>query len=272
MRANIRCWALVATIMALGGCGGGSAPSTPRAPNTDSSAAFPTPPPSPPVGVDGTGNYLDCTSVDAVIDADLLTIRPVARRVRVVAFGSSSTEGAYASSPAASYPAVLSRMLRGLPIAYTVDNKGRSRDFLRDLEQRLVTDVMSTDPQLVILQTGTNDASAGPNLAEMDSFKRRLRDVIRTIKTKSAVVLMTSQIFPTQSQSYLDYQDAMRVVAKEEGIAVFDRHEMMQSWIKSKRYDYSDVLAADKFHPNDYTYYCMARVLYDLIKDRTIAR
>jgi acyl-CoA thioesterase I len=75
----------------------------------------------------------------------------------IVALGSSSTAGAGASRPEATYPVRLRERLSSL-LAQPVNvlNRGRNGDRVGDMLFRLPTDVLSERPDAVIWQFGTN--------------------------------------------------------------------------------------------------------------------
>src|SRR5277367_5183294 len=80
--------------------------------------------------------------------------------ITIVAFGSSSTEGVGASTPAHTYPAQLEADLdRMVPKdePVTVVNRGIGGQDADDMLARLDRDVIAVKPDLVIWQTGTND-------------------------------------------------------------------------------------------------------------------
>src|SRR5271167_1383833 len=91
-------------------------------------------------------------------------LRRTARRLAngdpltIVAIGSSSTAGAGASSPAASYPARLAVELRQrFPNhVITVLNRGINGEETDQMMDRFAADVMAEHPQLVLWQVGTN--------------------------------------------------------------------------------------------------------------------
>lgn len=190
----------------------------------------------------------------------------------MVAIGASSTAGAYASSPAAAYPAVLQQLLAVNPraVAYTVYNKGIGGDTLPGMQARLQRDVLDLRPQLVILQAGTNDALVAQSSTSLANYTVRLREVVATLKNHTAVILMNSQHYGNEPSGYADYQDAMAAVAREQDVVLFDRYGMMKSWITSGKYRYKDILASDLYHPNDFTYHCMAQVVAELTLSATV--
>jgi acyl-CoA thioesterase-1 len=208
---------------------------------------------------------MNCTAQDTVRRLSSLKIKSRAGTIGVVAIGSSSTAGDGASSVATTYPSVLQRLLSGHPeiSAYVVHNRGLSGDTLPGTEARLTRDVLDLNPGLVLLQIGTNDALQDRSGTAIPAFKDRLRSVITRIGAISAVVLINGQHYPTEPASHVAYQNAISEVATHQDVALFDRYAMMVSWAESGRYKFSDMLSSDHFHPNDFTYRCMAEVLSD---------
>jgi lysophospholipase L1-like esterase len=80
-----------------------------------------------------------------------------------VALGSSSTEGAGASGPGATYPARLEAALRAAWPGRLVEvsNAGRSGETSAEMLARLERDVLARRPQLVVWQAGGNEALRG---------------------------------------------------------------------------------------------------------------
>lgn len=275
MRAG---WTVMAYAFAVAGCGGSSnaAPDgvivVPAPPSTITPPVTTSPAPpvaTPPIAAPQT---LACTVKDTVRRAASLLIRPVEGNVAVVAIGSSSTAGAYASSPAATYPAVLQQLLSSYPeiAAYAVTNKGLNGDTLSGTQGRLQRDVLDLHPQLVILQAGTNDAVAAQSATSLADYTARLRTVVATLKGQTAVLLMNSQHYASEPVGYAAYLNAMETVAREQNVALFDRYSLTKSWIDSGKYSYADMLASDGFHPNDMTYRCMAQVVAQATVSATV--
>jgi lysophospholipase L1-like esterase len=245
----------------------------PASPVTPPATPPATTPATPPIAAPAPGaQALACTVQDTVQRAASLVIRPVAGNVAVVAIGSSSTAGAYASSPASTYPAVLQQLLSAYPgiAAYAVVNKGLNGDTLSGTQARLERDALNLRPQLVILQAGTNDAVNAQNAGSLADYTARLRTVVATLKGQTAVVLMNGQHYASEPAVYGDYLNAMATVAREQDVALFDRYALMKSWIVSGKYRYADILASDGYHPNDMTYRCMAQVVAQLTVGATV--
>ena len=136
-------------------------------------------------------------------------LRRTARRLAasepltIVAIGSSSTRGAGASSPAASYPSRLAAELtkRFPQDAIAVLNRGVNGEEIEQMFARLPTDVIAARPDLVLWQVGTNAVLRDHQLRPEAML---LRDGIKQIKDTGADLVL------------IDLQFAPRVIAKSE--------------------------------------------------------
>lgn len=205
--------------------------------------------------------------------ATSITIAPEAGRVTIVGIGSSSTSGTGASNPATTYPAVLQQLLDQRPevATFAVFNKGVSGESLPQLQARFQRDVLDLRPQLVVLQTGTIDAIGDQGPATVDAFRQRLRDAVAALKPKVRVVLLNSQYYPGQPASYERFQAVLDEVSGEQDVPIVDRYGLMKFWVTSGQYSFSQILAPDNFHTNDFTYRCTAQIMSELVLARTQA-
>jgi lysophospholipase L1-like esterase len=190
--------------------------------------------------------------------AALLAGRPLT----VVAFGSSSTEGAGASSPGHAYPARLEALLRAaLPgRAVRVLNRGIGGQDVGEMLARLGTDVLAERPQLVVWQAGANAALRG---MDPQAFRETLSDGLARLRREGAdVVLMDNQIAPVVVSRPLHPHivAAMREVAAARSVPVFSRSDLMRSW-EAAGTPPADMLHADGLHHNDRGYACVAEAL-----------
>ena len=189
---------------------------------------------------------------------------------RVIAIGSSSTQGAGASSPKMRYPAQLSLALnqRFHPDKnFEVVNLGVGGEMASDMLARIDSEVLTLKPDLVIWQTGVNDAIAG---VPMDDFRMELAHGIDAIKATGAdVILLDLQYFPKSERvaGYKDYLRTMWQVALEKGVPVLRRHDFMKHLVDSRQFTPAQLLAPDLFHQNDLSYRCLGRFVADAIGD-----
>ncbi|GLS46319.1 SGNH/GDSL hydrolase family protein [Methylobacterium brachythecii] len=186
--------------------------------------------------------------------------------IRIVAFGSSSTQGIGASSPAATYPALLETDLEeSLQIgassrrSVTVINRGKGGDDSRDMAQRLDRDVIAEHPDVVIWQTGSNDPLKG---VPVERFKELTREGILAIRATGAdVVLMDQQWCQRLSgvANAAQYGDALHELSAELGVPVIQRHDMMLSWITRGLMTPQQMIGPDGLHMTDAGYSRLAK-------------
>jgi lysophospholipase L1-like esterase len=185
------------------------------------------------------------------------------KEIEVVALGSSSTQGYGASTPFHSYPAALLRTLQqDLPgVKVTVHNRGIGGQDVSQMLERLERDVFAVEPDLVVWQVGTNAALRAQNVAE---FRRLLAGGIDRMRAKGIeVVLMTPQFAPAFNalDNEQDYLAVVAEVAREKGVGVFPRYEIMKYWFETEQMPYARFVARDGLHMNDFGYMCIGRLL-----------
>ena len=172
--------------------------------------------------------------------------------MRIAAFGSSSTSGTGASSSAASYPsrlqADLSKLLPGEPVQ--VLNDGIAGADADDFDKRLDL-VLAQHPDLVILQTGTNDPIRGVPLERFEGETRA--DITRIRAAGVDVMLMEPQICRVldATPGSAAYREAVRRIGAELHVAVIRRAELMQQWRDQHLVSDADLFAPDGLHMTD---------------------
>ncbi len=183
--------------------------------------------------------------------------------VAVLAIGSSSTEGAGASGPHATYPARLEDRLRRLwpGAGITVINAGKGGEPAENTLQRLSAEMRSRAYDLVVWQVGTNDAVRGHR---PDAFADIVRRGVAVIRDGGATPLLVDQQFYPKiegSAAYADFVAAVEAVSNEASVPLHSRHAMMKRWRERGEAELLRGLAADRFHMNDTGYACMAEGL-----------
>lgn len=190
------------------------------------------------------------------------------KQVRIIALGSSSTQGVGASSPMASYPVKLQAELRRrFPASdITVVNLGIGGQLASDMLARIKSDVLPLKPALVIWQTGVNDAMRRVDLI---AFRKTVQSGIDELHSKGIdVVLLDMQYFPgaEKVRDFARYLVAMRQLADASRTPILQRFAIMKHLITSAQYTAPQLLAADLFHPNDLSYGCLGRMLADALQ------
>ena len=189
--------------------------------------------------------------------------------LRIVAFGSSSTEGIGATTKANSYPSRLEADLRNaLPQLngnVTVLNRGIGGEHVDDMLKRIDRDVLGAEPQLVIWQTGSNDPLRGVSL---DHFREATTSAVRRIREAGIdVVLMEPQWCPALDATAGShrFRDAVREIGAELDVPVIRRAELMHRWIREGKLTRKQLFAADGLHMADGGYALLAEAAAESI-------
>jgi acyl-CoA thioesterase I len=196
-------------------------------------------------------------------------LRHTARRLAsggplvIVAIGSSSTNGAGASSPAASYPSRLAAELKqrfpGHDI--TVLNRGVNGEETAQMIARFERDVLAAHPDLVLWQVGTNSVIRDHSLK---SHAVLLHEGITQLKEAGAdVVLMDMQYAPQvlAKPETPGMEDQIAFAAKAENVDLFGRFALMRNWYEVQHIPFDTFVAPDRLHMNDWGYACVAKLL-----------
>ena len=183
--------------------------------------------------------------------------------VTIVAIGSSSTAGAGASSPDASYPSRLAVELRarfpGREI--TVLNRGVNGEETNNMMARFAADVLAAHPQLVLWQIGTNSVLRDHPL---NPHAVQLHDGIEQLKASGAdVVLIDPQFAPAvlAKSETPGMVEQISIAAKEENVDLFQRFAVMRNWHDVQHLSFATFVSPDELHMNDWSYACLAKLL-----------
>jgi acyl-CoA thioesterase I len=210
----------------------------------------------------------DLTRLDLTLKR---TVRRLASRqlMMIVALGSSSTEGAGASSDAATYPSrLMVELARRFPTqSIIVLNRGIGGERAIDMLARFDDSVAAERPDLVLWQLGTNAVLRGYEHSKSDAL---IHEGIRQIKAIGAdVVLIDPQFAPkvlARPQS-ADMIELIASAAKQENVDVFHRFALMRHWHDVDGIPFEAFLSSDGLHMNDWSYRCFAKALADAIAD-----
>ena len=181
----------------------------------------------------------------------------------VVAIGSSSTAGAGASSPDATYPSRLAVELRArFPSReITVLNRGVNGEETNNMMARFPADVLTAHPQLVLWQIGTNSVLRDHPL---NPHAVQLHDGIERLKAAGAdVVLIDPQFAPAvlAKSETPGMVEQIALAAKEEDVDLFQRFAVMREWHDVQHLSFGTFVSPDHLHMNDWSYACLAKLL-----------
>lgn len=181
--------------------------------------------------------------------------------LRILAFGSSSTQGTGASSPAAAYPARLRVFLSGaLPVPVEVVNAGIGGQDADDMLRRLPA-LAAGHPDLVIWQTGSNDPLRH---VPLDRFDRETRAGIAAFRAAGIdVMLMEPQdcaVLRAHDGANV-FRDDLRRIAADMRVPLVRRYDLMQSWLAEGLLTRSQLYYRDGLHMTDGGYAYLARAV-----------
>jgi len=200
-------------------------------------------------------------------------VRAQQKPLIIVALGSSSTSGAGATSRAHSYPARLEKELRNAwpNNDVRVVNAGVGGQLARHMIARIDKDVLARNPQLVIWQTGVNDAIKGVPIAD---FRAQLRVGMDRFRAAGVDVVLIDQQYYPRFKKVKDgplYMAAIRDVGAQYGAPVLQRYRIMQHLLESAQFTTATLLSADQFHLNDRSYDCLGHLLAQSLRSAATA-
>jgi acyl-CoA thioesterase-1 len=178
--------------------------------------------------------------------------------LRIIAFGSSSTEGVGASSKSASYPGRLQQALAArLPGPVVVLNRGIGGEDADDMALRLPA-ILADKPDLVIWQTGTNDPLRDVPLKR---FIAETRSGIGAMRGVGVDVMLMEPQFCDRLKSTTgaqSYRLALRQIGEEMGVPVIRRFDLMRAWLDKGLITPAALMAGDGLHMADAGYAMLA--------------
>jgi acyl-CoA thioesterase-1 len=189
--------------------------------------------------------------------------------LRIVAIGSSSTAGAGASSPAASYP---SRLEAELKARYprqdiVVVNRGVNGERANEMLARFDSEVIVEKPDLVLWQVGSNSVLRDDPIAPAGSL---IREGVAKLKAAGTDVVLVNPQFAPRIISKHDIDgmlDLIDATAKQVNVGVFRRFSVMRHWKQVAQLNFDVFLSPDELHLNDWSYDCVAKLLAASIVD-----
>jgi lysophospholipase L1-like esterase len=189
--------------------------------------------------------------------------------IKIVAMGSSSTAGAGASSPAASYPSRLAVELEKLypNVPITVLNRGINGQDVAEMIARFKHDVIDERPDLVIWQLGTNAALRNLPMEEVGKFTEQ---GIREVKTAGADILLVDPQFVPKVIAKPEAEGIVRLITTT---AILPRSMCFAALpscgtgANAMGMSFDAFTSPDGLHMNDWGYGCWAKLLGTAISE-----
>ena len=182
------------------------------------------------------------------------------KSLKVVVIGTTSSTLPGANGQALAYPARLEAALqkRLKDVAVNVISLAKPRQTAADMAEGFAKLLKDEKPALIIWQTGTYDAMRGIG---PETFQGTLETAVDKLQSGGAdVIFMNMQYSPRTDAviSTAPYADAIRWVALEHAVNLFDRQSVMRQWSELGTFD---LLTATK------SLDCFGLMLADLIVD-----
>jgi lysophospholipase L1-like esterase len=217
-----------------------------------------------------TAKALETTCRPAGFAAPLAQLPRLAAKMRektparILAIGSSSTQGIGATAQQNAYPARLMTLLNSLNTVVNVDvrNAGIGGETIDQTLARLVTELDTYKPDLVLWQVGTNDAISGGSDPKV--FQRLIENGIESILSRHVdAILIDQQYYPKipSMEIYERYIQLVHAAAANNDIVVFPRFKLMRAWDKELPGGVVPMLGPDQFHMGDRGYACLANLI-----------
>jgi hypothetical protein len=161
------------------------------------------------------------------------------KKLDISVVGSASSELNGPGGTNIAYPTRLETALSSLlpGVAVKVSTFARPRETASEMENKLERIVADAKPALVIWQTGTADAIRG---VDPDEFRVSLDAGVDVLQAAKADVVFMNMQYSPRTEAMLAvgaYADAMRIVALQRDVVLFDRFSIMKRWNETGVFD-----------------------------------
>jgi lysophospholipase L1-like esterase len=161
------------------------------------------------------------------------------KKLDIAVVGSASSELNGPAGTNIAYPTRLEAALTGLlpGVAVKVTTFARPRDTASEMENKFERILADSKPALVIWQTGTADAIRG---VDPEEFRVSLDDGIDILQAAKVDVVFMNMQYSPRTEAMLAvtaYADAMRMLALQREVVLFDRFSIMKRWNETGVFD-----------------------------------
>jgi hypothetical protein len=187
------------------------------------------------------------------------------KNLDIVVVGSASSILTDSNGAKHAYPARLEMALSSkLPgVTVRVKTYARARETAAEMAKAIVQILSGDKPALTIWQTGTVEAM---RRVDPDQFRVSLDDGIDMIEAASSDVVLMNQQYSPRTELMIDapqYAEAMRFVALQHEIPLFDRFSIMRHWGELGVFDLNE--ATKKLDTAARVHNCIGVLMADLI-------
>jgi hypothetical protein len=222
---------------------------------------------SPCVAADEGACFVASHLVQADFGLARVAAAIAAKRLTVAVLGSASSTLPGPEGAAKAFPARLeASLMRRLPgVAIRVVAHAKPRESAADMVRTLKQVLRDEKPDVVVWQTGTVDAMLG---IDPDQFQTALGDGIDALRQGGADTIFMNMQYSPRTDSMIamgPYVEAIRFVALQRQILLFDRLAVMNDWNEMGVFDLST--ATKKIDIAERVHDCIGRLLGRLIVD-----
>jgi len=213
-----------------------------------------------------------CYVAGSLVHADFALPRTAAaierKHVSIVVLGSASSSLPGAEGAAKAYPARFQESLTrrlGPDVTIKVVVRTKARDTASEMVKTMRPLLADEKPDLVVWQTGTVDAMLG---VDPEEFQTALGTGIEVLRGGKADGVFVNMQYSPRTDSMISlgaYVDAMRFVALQREIPLFDRLGVMKDWNEMGVFDLST--ATKKIDVAERVHDCIGRMLARLVVD-----
>jgi hypothetical protein len=161
------------------------------------------------------------------------------KKLDIAVIGSASSELNGPGGTSIAYPVrlemALAKLLPG--VAVKVSTSAKPRATAAEMGKELRPMVAGAKPALVVWQTGTADAIRG---VDPDDFRMSLDAGVNAIEAAKADLIFMNMQYSPRTEDVLavgPFADAMRIIALQREVVLFDRFSIMERWNESKVFD-----------------------------------
>lgn len=169
----------------------------------------------------------------------------------VVYYGSSITQGGCASRPGNSYQAIISRKLNTDFLNLGFSGNAKAEDSISEY-------IANLDMSVFVYDYDHN----APNAEYLEKTHYRMFKKIRDKNPNLPVIMVTAPV------KHGIWEDRFEIIKKsyETALNSGDKNVYFISGHDLAEYIDADIFTVDNCHPNDFGFYCMAKIIGDVIK------
>jgi hypothetical protein len=187
------------------------------------------------------------------------------KKLDIAVVGSASSELNGPAGTNIAYPTRLEAALTSLlpGVAVKVTTFARPRDTASEMENKLDRIVADSKPAMVVWQTGTADAIRG---VDPDEFRVSLDAGVDVLQAAKADVVFMNMQYSPRTEAMLAvgaYADAMRMVALQRDVVLFDRFSIMKRWNETGVFDLYG--ATRTTNVAEHVHDCLGRLLANVV-------